>query len=92
MMLPLVEEKANMLKKSINSAISFGIHVNAEVTPNDARKKVFPSIRVFFGASDYGPFSAHSPSLLGFLGYCQLIGDFAGSPPHVTPISCATPL
>ncbi len=52
-----------MPKKSINSAKSFGIHVDAAASLTDIEKKIFLCMQGLCGASDYGSFSAHTPSL-----------------------------
>ncbi len=54
------KEEGNMLKKSINSAISFVMHVTAVITPSCSQEKLFRNVRGLCGASDYGSFSAHS--------------------------------
>jgi hypothetical protein len=51
-----------MPKKPINSAIIIYDHENALLTLSDIQKKAFPNVRGLCGASDYGPFSAHSTS------------------------------
>jgi hypothetical protein len=53
-----------MLKKSINSARSIMIHVNAVLTSSYIPEKVCRQMQGLFGASDYGPFSSHPLSSL----------------------------
>jgi hypothetical protein len=59
-----MKEKADMLKKYINSARSIKVHVNAVLTSSYIPEKVCRQMQGLFGASDYGPFSSHPLSSL----------------------------
>jgi hypothetical protein len=51
-----------MLKKSINSAITVCNSRKRELNLGGVEKEVFSNMYGLCGASDYGPFSAYSPS------------------------------